>query len=249
MKIGVADYGMMMWDGGLFDYEQRCLDLKSIGYDGTERIKPVSGEDAVTIAAMLKKHRLDFGTCLTSTAEKSIQWTAALGKTYVWTDVNGKDFDTYCRQVNIQAKACERYGINVAIHNHLGSLVESQEELEAFLQRCPDCRMILDTGHLNAAGGDSLEIIEKYFDRIEVMHVKDWIESDSSADQWFKRGRFCELGAGNIDLDNDAVVKLLLKKGYDGWIFVEHDTHLQDPLEDLKISMEYLRNSGIPARG
>ena len=48
-------------------------------------------------------------------------------------------------------------------------------------------------GHLNAAGGDSLNIIEKYYDRIEVMHVKDWIESDSSQEKWFERGRFCEL--------------------------------------------------------
>ncbi len=245
MKIGIADYGMNMWDGGLFDYEQRCLDLKSIGYDGTERIKPGNGEDAVNLAAMLIKHGLDFGTCLADTIEKSIQWTSALGKNYVWTSVNGKDFDTFCRQVNIQSKACKKYGIHVAIHNHLGSLVESQEELETFLERCPDCRMILDTAHLNAAGGDSVEIVEKYFDRIEVMHVKDWIESDSSKEKWFERGRFCELGAGNINLDNEKVVKILLEKGYDGWIFVEHDTHLQEPLLDLKISREFLRKTGV----
>ena len=34
MKIGVADYGMFVWEGGLFDYEQRARDLKAIGYDG-----------------------------------------------------------------------------------------------------------------------------------------------------------------------------------------------------------------------
>ncbi len=194
---------------------------------------------------MLKKHRLDFGTCLANTVEKSIQWTAALGKTYVWTSVTGEDFDTFCRQVNIQAAACERYGIHVAIHNHLGSLVESQEELESFLTACPACRLVLDTGHLNAAGGDSLDIISKYYNRIEVMHVKDWFETDPSQENWFDRGRFCELGAGNIDLDTSQVVTLLLEKGYDGWIFVEHDTHLQDPLEDLKISREFLRNTGV----
>jgi len=245
MKVGVADYGMNFWNGGMFDYEKRVLDLKSIGYDGTERINPVSGEDAVNIAAMLKKYEMSFGTCLASTAHKSIQWTAALGGEYVWTNVRATEFDRFCRQVNIQAAACARYGINVAIHNHLGSNVETQEELEEFLRRCPTANIVLDTGHLNGAGGDSLEIIEKYFDRIQVMHVKDLLITNPQEVEWFNRGRFCELGGGNIDLDNAAVVKLLLKKGYDGWVFVEHDIHIREPLEDLKVSRDFLEKAGI----
>ena len=42
LKIGVADYGMFVWEGGLFDYEQRLRDIKAIGYDGLERLRPVS---------------------------------------------------------------------------------------------------------------------------------------------------------------------------------------------------------------
>jgi len=63
-------------------------------------------------------------------------------------------------------------------------------------------------------------------------------------DNWPQRGRFCELGAGNIGLDNAAVVKELIAVGYDGWILVEHDTHLRDPLLDLAVSREYLRKAG-----
>ena len=37
----------------------------------------------------------------------------------------------------------------------------------------------------------------------------------------------------------------LKKIGYDGWVFVEHDTHLQDPFKDLAISREYLRKAGF----
>jgi hypothetical protein len=33
--------------------------------------------------------------------------------------------------------------------------------------------------------------------------------------------------------------------GYYGWVFVEQDTHLQDPLEDLAISRAYLRKVGF----
>jgi hypothetical protein len=38
MKIGIADYGMNVWDGGCFDYEERALQLKTIGYEGIERL-------------------------------------------------------------------------------------------------------------------------------------------------------------------------------------------------------------------
>ena len=246
MKLGIAEYGMNMWDGGVYDNEHRWTELQKIGYVGVERLSAQSEADLIRQAAAMRKLGFDFATVRAATPELSIQWTAAMGKRYVWTDVGGRDFDTFCRQVNVQARACARWGIEVALHNHLGSLVETQEELLAFLDRCPACRLILDTAHLAAAdGGDPLAIVREHSERLEVVHVKDWIEKDSSAEVWHQRGRFCELGAGNIGLDNAAVMNALVGVGFDGWVFVEHDTHLQDPLEDLKISREYLRRAGF----
>ena len=46
MKIGVADYGINVWDGGLFDIEERLEGLKSIGYEGTERLVATSASEA-----------------------------------------------------------------------------------------------------------------------------------------------------------------------------------------------------------
>ncbi|NQT18498.1 MAG: sugar phosphate isomerase/epimerase [Planctomycetes bacterium] len=247
MKFGVADFGMNVWDGGCFDIEERLRLLKEIGYEGVERLTPVTAADAVNNAARFHRLGMDYATVLGPTVEVSIQWTAAFQKSYVWTSVSGKDFDTFCRQVNHQAEACERWGINVALHNHLGTLVESQQQLEDFLERCPDCGLILDTAHLAAADGDSVEIVRKYADRLTSIHLKDWLltNPDIGLDQWYVRGRFCELGAGNIGLDNAAVMRELVNVGYDGWIFVEQDTHLQDPFKDLAISRQYLRDAGF----
>lgn len=245
MKYGIADYGMNMWDGGVFDYEKRWLDLKAIGYDGVERLTPLTEADAVRRAARMHKLGVDFGTVLAPTPELSIQWTAAFGKSYVWTAVTGKDFDTFCRQVNVQADVCADWGIHVALHNHMGSLVESQEELEIFLARCPTCKLILDTAHLAAVKGDPVEIVRTYSERLEALHLKDWLESAPDAARWFERGRFCELDAGNIGLDNVAVLQAAVDLGFDGWVFVEHDTHLQDPVKDLAISRQVLRDAGF----
>jgi len=247
MKFGIADYGMNVWYGGCFDVEQRLIDLKEIGYEGLERLRASSPAEAIQAAAVFHRLGTDFGTCSGPDPQASIQWTAAFGKAYVWTQVTGKDFDTFCRQVNGQAQACARWGIKAALHNHLGTLVESQAELEEFMKRCPEVGLIFDTAHLAAADGNCLEVVEQFGDRIVAVHLKDWVVTDASIglDQWPQRGRFCELGAGNIGLDNAAVMKALVAVGYNGWIFVEHDTHLQDPLKDLAISRQYLRDAGF----
>jgi len=247
MKYGIADYGMNVWYGGCFDAEERLQDLKNIGYEGLERCTATSGDDLLYKAARCKRLGMDFGTCQGPSVETSIRWTAALGKRYVWTGVTGKDFDTFCRQVNHQVEIASQWGVEVGLHNHLGSPVESQRELEEFLDRCPGCGLVFDTAHLAAADGDAVEIVEKYGDRLVAVHLKDWLVTDTETglDQWQQRGRFCELGAGNIGLDNIAVMKAVVKSGFDGWVFVEHDTHLRDPLEDLKESREYLRKGGF----
>lgn len=247
MKFGIADYGLYVWYGGNFDTEERLRQLKAIGYQGLERLVAVSGDDAMQKAARFRQLGMDFATCLGPNPETCIQWTAGLGKDYVWVGVSGTDFDTFCRQANAQAAACARWGICVGLHNHMGTLVETQPQLEAFLERCPDCGLILDTAHLAAVDGDPLAIVERYADRLVAVHLKDWLltNPEIGMDRWHARGRFCALGTGNIGLDNSAVMRALVGVGYDGWVFVEHDTHLQDPMVDLLQSREYLRAAGF----
>lgn len=247
MKLGIADYGMNVWDGGLFDIEARLEGLKAIGYEGTERLVAISASDALQKAAAYRRLGMDFALCLGPDAQSTIQWTSAFRKDYIWTQVSGRDFDTFCRQVTYQCDMAARWGIRVGLHNHLGSLVESQAQLEAFLDRCPQCGLILDTAHLAAADGDGLEIVKKYASRLVAVHLKDWLVTNPKIglDRWGERGRFCELGAGNIGLDNAAILKAVARSGYSGWVFVEHDTHLQDPLKDLAISRQYIRKAGF----
>ncbi|HZG85954.1 sugar phosphate isomerase/epimerase [Paenibacillus sp.] len=245
MNIGVADYGLYVWDGGHYDFEDRALSLQEIGYDGLERLTAFGAEEAVRKAAALRKHGLGFATVRGPSVELSIQWTAGLGKTYVWTDVaKADDFDTFCRRVNIMTHHARRWGVQAALHNHMGTLVETQDELERFLAACPDTQLVFDTAHLAAMGGDCVDIARKYANRFAAIHVKDWLSTDPSAPEWHRRGRFCGLGRGNIGLNNLDVLAAAADRGYDGWIFVEHDTHLQDPYVDLADSRAYLRKGG-----
>ena len=247
MKIGVADYGMNVWDGGCFDIERRLTALKEIGYEGTERLSASSSEDAIRKAALYRKLGMDYATCSAPDIQLEIEWASGFRKSYIWISLRAGDFNAFCRQSNILTEACLRWGLQAALHNHLGSLVESQQQLEEFLAQCPKCGLIFDTAHLAAANGNCLEIAKKYTNRIVAVHLKDWLVTNPGIglDKWPQRGRFCELGAGNIGLDNAAVMKAIVKAGYDGWVFVEHDTHLQEPLKDLTISRQYLRQAGF----
>lgn len=246
IKVGVADYGMWVWDGGLYDLEDRLLELKRIGFQGIEMLSADSAADALHQAAIFRKLGMDFCSCYAPNHQLAIEWVAALGKNYVWLTPGpadrGTSFEVYCRRSNALLKACRRWNITAAIHNHMGCRVQSQEELEDFLQACPDAGLILDTGHLSMAGGDVVEIVRKYHHRISVLHMKDVFLTGKHEESGSKEYRFCELGAGNNGFSNASVIEELLRVGWGGWIHVEHDTHMRDPLVDLTVSWNFIQN-------
>ncbi len=246
MKFGVADYGMFIWDGGLYDIEERLLDLKKLGYNGTERLEAVSPSDALYKAALYRKLGMDFSTCRGPSVQVTTEWTAALGKNYVWLTPGDcsrtVDFKEFCRRSNAMIKACAKWGVTASIHNHMHQRVENQQELEDFLKACPDAGIVFDTGHLSMAGGNPVEIVKKYHKRISVMHLKDVFLTGGVRPDGIKEYRFCELGTGNNGFSNAKVIEMLLKVGWDGWIHIEHDTHLRDPLKDLAVSLKFVKN-------
>ncbi len=63
---------------------------------------------------------------------ETLRWAAALGMKYVWADWTSKDFDTFCHQTNSHVAATGKYDVKVAVHNHPGATVETQQQLETF---------------------------------------------------------------------------------------------------------------------
>ncbi|MBR7133621.1 MAG: TIM barrel protein [Clostridia bacterium] len=245
IKIGVADYGMNVWEGALYDYKYRLEVLKGIGYDGLERLEAKNQTEAIEFSADAKALGMDFATCRATCPMETLRFSAALGKKYVWTESSSNDFETFCRQTNHQARVAARFGVKVGLHNHLGLIVETHEQLDEFMKKCPECGLILDVGHLAAAGGDPLKAISDYADRIVMVHVKDFVYKDKDAKNWWDRLGFCELGAGEMGDLNKEILFAIKKVGYNGWICVEHDAHLREPIEDLKISREYIKSCGL----
>ena len=116
-------------------------------------------------------------------------------------------------------------GLVTSYHPHLGSCVESPEQVERLFEYtginfCPD------TAHLEAGGGDSANLISTYGDRVRYVHLKD-----------YKDGGFLPLGQGELDFT--SILNALRDIGYDGWIAVELDAY-EDPKEGARTSKRFL---------
>jgi inosose dehydratase len=132
-------------------------------------------------------------------------------------------------------------------HHHTATFVEAPWEIERLLELA-DVGLLLDTGHLALGGGDAVEALRTWGERINHVHVKD-VRSDILAgviadgadmpEAW-RRGVFCELGTGDVDLD--AFFTELAASGYSGWLVVEQDTVPQSPEDAAEAEAAQIRN-------
>ena len=68
----------------------------------------------------------------------------------------------------------EEYGVHSQFHSHADSHIGYQRDVERFLEHTDPqfVNLCLDTGHIAYYGGDSVELITKYPDRIGYLHLK-----------------------------------------------------------------------------
>jgi len=68
----------------------------------------------------------------------------------------------------------EEYGVHSQFHSHADSHIGYQRDVERFLESTDPqfVNLCLDTGHIAYYGGNSVELITKYPDRIGYLHLK-----------------------------------------------------------------------------
>jgi inosose dehydratase len=130
------------------------------------------------------------------------------------------------------ADAARERGFEPVFHHHTSSYVEGVPEIERFLADT-DVPLLLDSGHLAVAGGDPIAGLRDWRERIGAIHLKD-IRMDvlkavraERADMLtaWRRGLFCALGDGDVDLDGFCAE--LAATGYEGWVVIEQDRVLE----------------------
>lgn len=131
----------------------------------------------------------------------------------------------------VAAAVRKHYGIRTVFHAHCGGYVETPAEVEKLMEFTDPSLLglCLDTGHYAFGGGDPVEALRTYGDRIWHVHFKDFdpkVDWRAGAEQFdyfrsVEEGVFCELGKGNVDFK--AIVRILKEQDYEGWIVVEQD--------------------------
>ncbi len=116
-------------------------------------------------------------------------------------------------------KTQETYGVKLSIHPHVGSLIETREEIGGLMELTDPRYVFLapDTGHLLSGGSDPVEVFETYKTRIGHAHLKDYIPPATAG----ARGEFCLIGRGRIDFP--ALLRIMGEAGFDGWMNLEVD--------------------------
>jgi inosose dehydratase len=147
-------------------------------------------------------------------------------------DCGPRDGDVDVDGVQAAAALASARGFAPVFHHHMGTRVQTPAEIERLLE-LTDVGLLLDTGHLLAGGGDPVQALGDWRDRIEHVHLKDVrLEVLRRADTWddaWRGGVFTELGTGDVDLA--GFLSELVGSGYDGWLVIEQDRMPGDPAE------------------
>ena len=168
------------------------------------------------------------------------------------------EFDVveYGRKLTLLAKHCAEQGVPLTFHHHMGTAVESEDEINSLMANTGEVvGLLLDTGHLLFGGGNISSVISNHGNRINHVHTKDIrravmnsinIQEVSFLDSVLE-GIFTVPGDGMINYDD--VMHQLYKVGYEGWIIIEaeQDPAKANPLEYAKIGYNALEKARLNA--
>lgn len=154
-------------------------------------------------------------------------------------------------------------GLTPVYHHHMGTVVQSTEDLDRLLAYTgEDLKLLLDTGHAVLAGIDPGSVAARHAERIRHLHVKnvrlavarEAIENDWSFLDAVQAGVFTVPGDREGGVDFMPVLRAVAG-AYEGWLVIEAE---QDPIArpprryqsmGLAALREMAREAGLGADG
>jgi inosose dehydratase len=146
-----------------------------------------------------------------------------------------------------------RNGLELAVHPHVGTVIEGAEQVARLLQ-VSSVGLCLDIGHLAVAGADAIEVARLAAGRVRHVHLKDVDAATArrvrSGELGYRdavrAGLYTPLGQGAGRVAE--LVRLLESHGYRGWYVLEQDVVLSSnpplgrgPVEEVGRSLDFLK--------
>lgn len=147
------------------------------------------------------------------------------------------DWRDFGRRITQVAAATAAEGVRLAYHHHMGTVVQSEADIDTLMDVCgAQVGLLLDTGHATFAGADPASLARRYASRIWHVHAKDVraaVCARARNENWsFLRavvaGVFTVPGDGSVAFER--VFHEL--RNYSGWVILEaeQDPRTADPL-------------------
>ncbi len=166
----------------------------------------------------------------------------------------------FTREANEYAKRLKEHGINLYYHNHHVEFrkYDGKFMLDIIAEECPDLGFELDLHWVQRGGANPIDMIQKYADRTELIHLKDYRVGEISDEafaaldegdiakfypQFTNIIEFAELGQGSMDYK--AIMEAAIEAGGVRYALVEQDMlYGRDPLDCLADSRDHLIELG-----
>ena len=143
-------------------------------------------------------------------------------------------------------------GIALVYHHHMGTIVETEDEIDLLMQHTgPAAKLLLDTGHCLFSGGNPEALAARHINRVRHIHAKnvrpaiarEVREQNLSFLEGIRRGVFTVPGDAEGGVDFAPVLKLAADAGYEGWLVIEaeQDPDVRNPLEYQTLGLKSLK--------
>jgi inosose dehydratase len=155
-------------------------------------------------------------------------------------------------------------GLPLIYHHHMGTVVETGPEIDAFMNATgPATRLLLDTGHAYFGGADPSDLAARYMHRVGHIHCKnvrpEIMERVRTERLSFldgvRAGVFTVPGDTEGGVDFAPVLETAARHDYSGWLVIEaeQDPDQRDPVHyqsmGLKALRKMARDAGLDTAG
>ena len=154
--------------------------------------------------------------------------------------------------VEAVAECCAARGITLVYHHHMGTIVETEAEIDAFMAATgPATHLLLDTGHACFAGANPEQLASNHMPRIAHLHAKNvrpQIMERVRNGRWsflesVRRGIFTVPGDPEGAIAFEPVLKIAARHSYRGWVVIEaeQDPAVRDPSHYQSVGLAALK--------
>jgi inosose dehydratase len=236
-------------------------DLRFItGWYSTELLTRSLADEIAAFQPHLAKLRLNgCRVCVTCETSNAIHGTARpLSERPTLDAIDMKEFG---ERIESLAKYMAGQGIDLVYHHHMGTVVETPEDIDAFMAATgPATKLLFDAGHFyfGADGGDPAPVLRRHVGRVRHFHAKNVrpaimrqvrAEGLSFLDG-VRRGVFTVPGDPEGGVDFPPLLSILAEAGYDGWLVIEaeQDPEVHNPYEYQSLGLRSLRADARDSR-